>query len=559
MKTNFKRLTLAALLLAGTSASASADDKAVVSDLPGFGEEAYFHADGAYVSDTASLETGSRQGDFPQAISPKAISPETSGATSDVIDQFGLGNLVSNALGLDRPGTSGIALNGPLLLASTTLAGDLAGSVSEQYVGDQPDQYVGDQPIRSINPIPLVTYQPIGATELQPATFLRQIAGADCDSPDGACDDGCDSASGKRHGHKLLSLFDPCDSSTWASGEALLWFAQSRDMMPLVTLGPAGSDPTFSDDLILPAGASVAFGDSIDGGLSAGFRGDYGRWISSNVGLGGRFWIMSENEDSFAAGGAGTGTSIARTFLNLASAGEDSVIINNDGTGTLSQFGGDVSASSSLNLWAAEAYTRLKFSCDKQHRVEFLGGFSHFEIDDDLAIASTSIENASSRVTTFSDRFEAENRFNGGQLGFEMVINRGKWTARSLTKVHLGNMNQKYTIAGTTSDTLSGATSNFDVGMLARENSGTFEKDVFAFIPEANFKLAYELRKNMQFSVGYSFLYFDNVALNGSVMDRVITDGAALQTGVVGARPAFVHNDSSLWVQGIDLGLSVNY
>jgi hypothetical protein len=95
--------------------------------------------------------------------------------------------------------------------------------------------------------------------------------------------------------------------------------------------------------------------------------------------------------------------------------------------------------------------------------------------------------------------------------------------------------------------------------MLARGNSGTFEEDVFAFIPEANFKLAYQLRKNMQFSVGYSFLYFDNVALNGSVMDRVITDGAALQTGVVGARPAFVHNDSSLWVQGIDLGLSVNY
>lgn len=554
MKTNFKRLTLAALLLAGTSASALADDKAVVSDLPGFGEEAYFHADGAYVSDTASLETGSQQGDFPQAISP-----ETSGSTRDVTDQFGLGDLVSNALDLDSLGTSGVGENGPLLGTSTTLVGDLAGFDSEQYVGDQSDQYVGDQPIRSINPNSLATYRPIGATELQPATFLGHIAGANCDSCDGACDGGCDSASGKRHGHKLFSLFDCCDDSTWASGEALLWFAQSRDMMPLVTVGPAGSDPTFSDNLTLPAGSSVAFGDSIDGGLSVGFRGDYGHWISSNVGLGGRFWIMSENDDSFAAGGVGTGTSIARPFLNLASAGEDSVIINNDGSGTLSQFGGDVSASSSLNLWAAEAYTRLKFSCDKQHRVEFIGGFSHFEIDDELSIASTSIENADSRVTTFSDRFEAENRFNGGQLGFEMIINRGKWTARSLTKVHLGNMNQKYTIAGSTSDTLSGTTSNFDVGMLARGNSGTFEEDVFAFIPEANFKLAYQLRKNMQFSVGYSFLYFDNVALNGSVMDRVITDGAALQTGVVGARPAFVHNDSSLWVQGIDLGLSVNY
>jgi hypothetical protein len=555
MKTKFKRLTLAALLLAGTSASALADDNAVVSDLPGFGEEAYFHADGAYVSDTASSETGSQQGAFPHAISP-----ETSGSSSDVTDQFGLGDLVSKALDLDSLGTSGVGKNGPILGTSTTLVGDLAGFDSEQHAGDHPDQYVGDQPIRSINRNSFATYRPIGATELQPATFLGHIAGANCDSCDGACDGGCDSASGKRHGHKLLSIFDSCDNSTWASGEALLWFAQSRDMMPLVTFGPAGSNPTFSDDLTLPADASVAFGDSIDGGLSVGFRGDYGHWVSSNVGLGGRFWIMSENDDSFAASGVGTGTSIARPFLNLASAGEDSVIINNDGTGTLSQFGGDVSASSSLNLWAAEAYTRLKFSCDKQHRVEFIGGFSHFEIDDELSIASTSIENANSRVTTFSDRFEAENRFNGGQFGFEMIINRGKWTARSLTKVHLGNMNQKYTIAGTTSDTsFGGGTSNFDVGMLARGNSGTFEEDVFAFIPEANFKLAYQLRKNMQFSVGYSFLYFDNVALNGSVMDRVITDGAALQTGVVGARPAFVHNDSSLWVQGIDLGLSVNY
>ncbi|MDG2219829.1 MAG: BBP7 family outer membrane beta-barrel protein [Rubripirellula sp.] len=538
MKTNFKRLTLAALLLAGTSASALADDKAVVSDLPGFGEAAYFHADGAYVSDTESAQSA-----FPDSISQEP--------PADGTDQFGLGDLVSNALGFDLGATVAPQTGGPILGSGTTLVGDLAG-FSE-------DQYVGDQPIRSVNSNPLAAYQPIGATELQPATFLGHIAGASCDSCDGACDGGCDSARGKHSRHKLLSLFDRCDNSTWASSEALLWFTQSRDMIPLVTVGPAGSDPTFNDDLTLPAGTSVAFGDSLEGDLSVGFRGDYGHWISNNVGLGGRFWIMTESEDSFAAGGAGTGISIARPFLNLTPSGEDSVIINNDGSGSLSQFGGNVAASSSLNLWAAEAYSRLKFSCDKQHRVEFIGGFSHFEIDDELSITSTSIENANSRVTTFSDRFEAENRFNGGQLGFEMIINRGKWTARSLTKVHLGNMNQKYTIAGTTSDTLSGTTSNFDVGMLARGNSGTFEEDVFSFIPEANFKLAYQVRKNMQFSVGYSFLYFDNVALNGAIMDRVITDGADLQTGTVGARPAFVHNDSSLWVQGIDLGLSVNY
>ena len=61
---------------------------------------------------------------------------------------------------------------------------------------------------------------------------------------------------------------------------------------------------------MLPEGGadnvSVVFGDDINGELSAGFRGDYGRWVSDMVGLGGRFWILAENNDSYFAASDGS-------------------------------------------------------------------------------------------------------------------------------------------------------------------------------------------------------------------------------------------------------------
>ncbi|MCG8648456.1 MAG: BBP7 family outer membrane beta-barrel protein, partial [Pirellulales bacterium] len=80
----------------------------------------------------------------------------------------------------------------------------------------------------------------------------------------------------------------------------------------------------------------------------------------------------------------------------------------------------------------------------------------------------------------------------------------------------------------------------------------------FAFIPEANLKVGYRVRENLSLSVGYSFIYFDNVALNGDIVDRVV-DGTSLTTGVFSTRPAFDFEDSSLWVQGIDLGMVLNF
>jgi hypothetical protein len=332
-----------------------------------------------------------------------------------------------------------------------------------------------------------------------------------------------------------------------------MWFLQDRDMPPLVTTSPVGTLPVLGDPQ-----TNIAFGNGVEGELSVGVRTDYGKWVTDNVGIGGRFWIMSENNDSFSAAGDGTGDSIGRPFLDLAFGGESAMLVNLDGVLT-----GAVAADNSIDIWAAEAYSRVRFSCAKNCRLDFIGGYSHFEIKDKLAIASNTtnlIAPQAGRIRTFRDFFEQENKFDGGQLGFEMVITRGRWMARSLTKVHLGNMNQRTTIAGVSTDETPGAGVNITSGgLLAQGQQGVYERDVFAFAPEANFKLAYRVRCNVLLSAGYSFIYWDNVALTGDAVDTVISDASQLNTGTFGPRPAFVPNDSSLWVQGLDLGVIIDF
>ncbi|MFK8112457.1 MAG: BBP7 family outer membrane beta-barrel protein [Rubripirellula sp.] len=487
MKMNFRGLAFTAMLLSGTSMAIA--DQGAAGDLPGYGEDAYFHEEAAYAQ---------------QQVAPVAH-------------------------------------------AESAL----------HYAPSQSPHYA-----------------PVGASQLQPASFGQRIGGGGdcgcevsgcdggcnmggCDSGCGisSCDGGCDSGCSSKRRSRFGNILSRCDSDTWASAEFLMWFTQDRDMPALVTTGAPGSLGTLAE-----ASTQTVFGDDINGELSGGFRGDYGKWLGDNIGVGGRFWILAENQDSVYLAGNGNTQTIARPFFdpNLypTNDGQNSFLIGNNLGGGV---GGAVAAESSLDMMAMEAYGRFRFSCNNTCRLDFIGGYSHFEIDDELRISSFSEDLNTAARKSFSDQFNADNEFNGGQLGFEMTITRGRWMARSLTKVHLGNMQQSANIVGQTVDTTAGgASTSTSGGLLARGNQGQFERDVFAFAPEANFKLAYKFRPNVLLSVGYSFMYFDNVMLNGDIVDNVINNNDLI-ANTLGPRPAWEFNDSSLWVQGLDLGFVIDF
>ncbi|NNE01048.1 MAG: BBP7 family outer membrane beta-barrel protein [Pirellulaceae bacterium] len=542
MKMNFRGMTLAALLLSA-SQTAYADDSQVeydgdgtvtpvafVGDMPSQSEDAYFAAD---------ANEASRLQRMRQAKNVSTANHQVVRATS-------------------RPAASRPATT----VATRTVAPQVAPQTRQ------------------------VQYAPISAMQLQPAGHqqVQQVGlfgggysacdapgGCDmpgCDSPGcslfgggqigsgfsrggcsgSSCDGGCDSGNcGSSSCGGLAGLFGLCSRDGWARHEALLWFVQDRKSPSLITTSAPGTLPELPN-------ATTRFGGEINGDMSFGYRGDMGVYLTDNVGVGGRLWWLDDNEDSLSLSGNGSDQSIGRPFFDTTTNDENSLLV-----ALQNNFAGSVSAISKLEMMAAEGYARINLGCTKSCQLDLIGGYSYFSVDDSLRITSTSIQNSNGRTRTYSDLFDTENTMHGGQIGFEAVVSNGRWFARSLTKVHLGNMNQMIRIAGTSTDRTVGPGTSANSGFLALGNQGTWERDEFTFVPEMNFKLGYRFRKHVEMSVGYTFLMFDSLALAGDQIDRNIDPSSLNTSGPHGTRPAFDFNDSSLWLQGLDLGMAITF
>ena len=69
------------------------------------------------------------------------------------------------------------------------------------------------------------------------------------------------------------------------------------------------------------------------------------------------------------------------------------------------------------------------------------------------------------------------------------------------------------------------------------------------------------LTENLDFSIGYSMIYWSSVALAGDQIDTSVNNTQVLGGGLNGpANPAFNGiQDSGFWVQGINLGLNLRF
>jgi hypothetical protein len=414
------------------------------------------------------------------------------------------------------------------------------------YIGDEVEHSPSD--VRSVA-MQTTSPAPYHAAGLKKLHAVQSPMSGSCDSGcGGACDGGCSSRG------RMSQMMCGKAPEVWMRAEALLWFPQARSTPPLVATAPAGELPFLGN----PDARVVA--DEFGNNLSPGFRLDFGRYFGDgNFGIGGRFWMLAEDDDSFRFGGDGTNGSIGRPFFNSGLGVEDAVFIGFEDGGN-DDFQGSVSGEASLQIIAAEAYGRLNLGRGREFHTDLIGGYSYFGIDDDLSIRSNSIDKEDGGETTFSDFFNTRNEFHGGQLGAETILRRGRWVARSVTKVHLGNMNQQVSIRGQATNTavLGAPLETFDRGLLAGANQGVYERDEFTFAPELNLQLGYRFREHVTFTVGYSFLYWNNVALAGQQIDRNI-DLDTTDLSVIGATPAFQFRDAGFWVQGIDLGATIEF
>ena len=168
----------------------------------------------------------------------------------------------------------------------------------------------------------------------------------------------------------------------------------------------------------------------------------------------------------------------------------------------------------------------------------------------------------------FEDVFAVKNTYNGGELGLLGEYDAGPITFSALGKLGLGNMHQVLTIAGSNTVAYPGVTNppTLSGGLLAMpSNIGTYTSDKFCLVPEADLKMIYHLTRRLDFSLGYSLIYWNNVALAGDQIDTSMNgtptvNASQLLGGTLAgpANPAMNGiRDTGFWVQGITFGLTL--
>ncbi len=384
-------------------------------------------------------------------------------------------------------------------------------------------------------------------------TNYFEAASSTCGS-NNAC--GCKSGNSCNNNCGCLSDCCNCDCATNSFRfEYLVWFSRGRNTPALVTTSPGGTARADAGVLGL-ADTTILYGDDrIGTDIRNGGRLTLSHLFNDGCTYGDvRFWGVEDSSETFTADNSGPNSIIARPFFNAGLGIEDSFLVAFPGVTDP----GSIRVLSKNDLIGADAWLRRNWYDDGCLSVDILGGYQFTRLDDSIAIASTSTVAeiggtlpVGTEISIF-DSFRTQNEFHGGSAGIIARSDRGAVTLEGLFKVGLGNMRQRVTTNGVT--TLNG-TAPSTGGLLAQPtNIGTFERNRFAFSPELNLNVVYNVNESWRLVGGYSFVYWSDVVLAGNQIDRSVNLSQVPGPIVGAARPGVKFQETDFWVQGISTG-----
>ena len=229
---------------------------------------------------------------------------------------------------------------------------------------------------------------------------------------------------------------------------------------------------------------------------------------------------------------------------------------------------GTISVVSTDKFQTLEGLLRRRVVQECGRTIDLVGGYRYAYLQDGLLIDETSISIARDTPlpfgTTFvtTDQFDTQNRFNGGEIGVIFQQRCHRWSLELLMKLALGSTQAHVAINGSTAITpRGGGTTTYTGGILALPtNIGTYDETKFSLMPELGATLGFDITRHLRATLGYSFLYWSNVARPG---DQINTDINASQfpPGVLAgaARPNFVFHSTDFWAQGLNVGLEYRF
>jgi hypothetical protein len=356
-------------------------------------------------------------------------------------------------------------------------------------------------------------------------------------------------------------------SPLWMRAEYVHAWISDSEVAPLVTTSPNGTTRTSAGVLGEP-GTEVLFGDESIGGAASGVRGSVGLrlghyfdcladWqVETSL-----MWLGStQHPDDFAAASGGEPI-LARPFFDASSGTQNSQLVAFPGV-----VEGGLSAEVSNELQSVGISLRRTMLGNECFHVEWLAGYRYFNFNEQLAIDQAmgldpgTPPDEQISVDVF-DRIRARSRFDGGELGLVTRYHRDRWEFELLAKIGLGQARRVFTVDNLTVVTDPNLPKEDQV--KATVYVGRYTASDFGALPEIDFSVRRQITPSFTLTAGYSLIFLSEAIRLGDQID-ITVNSADLFPELPLARASGSQSgppqssglvDSSLWVQGIHVGL----
>jgi hypothetical protein len=195
---------------------------------------------------------------------------------------------------------------------------------------------------------------------------------------------------------------------------------------------------------------------------------------------------------------------------------------------------------------------------------DWLFGVRYFELRERLQIMGQANLRGGTRLNV-NDSFYVSNQFYGGQIGVHARWgNFYRFSVDGVFKVAVGGVSQRIAIRGDNALTSNGVTTAEQTGLYAQpSNIGIHQRGRIAYAPEATINLNYSLTDRAAIFVGYNFFFISSIMRAPNAVDQTVNDSniryIANPTAGTAAGPVFRYNAETFWLQGINLGLRLEY
>jgi hypothetical protein len=377
--------------------------------------------------------------------------------------------------------------------------------------------------------------------------------------------------------------------SMWVNFDYLGFWVKGNHVPALVTTSPIGTPQNQAGVLGQP-GTSILFGDQrVNNDLRSGGRITAGAWLVGDVlGIEGNYYALGTATTNFSAAstfsaGASNDPILARPYFNpappilspppphaaLPPAQSATLLAYPNfifpGVGTIN-LDGTVHVTTSSTVQSAGVLLQRLVGVDlaKDHRMFLVGGYRWFRMEEGLLITDT-INTVGGGLPagagfTHLDSFGTKNSFNGGDVGLQSDLRRGRWLLATQGKLAIGDMHEIVNIDGQTKVNNGTTIVGFPGGILTQaSNMGVYRRDQLALIPELNVKLGFQITPGWRATAGYNFTYISRVARPGNEVDLVVNPPYTPGAQQVVARPQYLNNPTDLWLQGVTAGFEYHW